>query len=215
MSFLSRLEVDARTALRENLIDAYRWHQAAWACFPDSPEAERDFLFRVDEREEGFLVWILSRRKPERPVWCAESAFEIRPIAESFLGHGHYAFDVVVNPTKRLVVRDEDGNKRKNGRRVALTRPEELTQWFDQKALQCGFRRVESVPLDSSPVSDAHFRKKEMRGKHGGTRFRGILEVKDPVKFRDTYEKGIGTARSFGFGLLLLSPVQLPREEEK
>jgi len=215
MKFLSRMVVDARAALRENLVDAYRWHQAVWSCFPDQAEAQRDFLFRVDEREDGFLIWLLSRRSPVRPAWCEASAFEVRSIVDSFLTHRHYAFDVVVNPTRRLVVRDEDGNRRKNGKRVALTRPEDLTQWFDQKAQQGGFRRVESVPLDSSPVGDAHFRKMEMRGKHGGIRFRGILEVQDPVMFRKTYENGIGTARSFGFGLLLLSPIQLPREEEK
>ena len=54
-----------------------------------------------------------------------------------------------------------------------------------------------------------HFHKKENRGYHGGVQFRGVLEVTDPVKFAQAHSKGIGSAKAFGFGLLLLAPVQL------
>jgi len=53
-----------------------------------------------------------------------------------------------------------------------------------------------------------HFRERENRGYHGGVQFRGILEVTDPARFSQAYFKGIGSAKGFGFGLLLLSPVQ-------
>ncbi len=54
-----------------------------------------------------------------------------------------------------------------------------------------------------------YFRKKGQGGYHGGVQFRGILEVTDREKFIETYHAGIGSAKGFGFGLLLLAPLNL------
>ncbi len=54
-----------------------------------------------------------------------------------------------------------------------------------------------------------HFRKKGKPGYHGGVQFRGTLEVTDREYFSKTYQAGIGSAKSFGFGLLLLAPLNL------
>ncbi|MBA3028753.1 MAG: type I-E CRISPR-associated protein Cas6/Cse3/CasE [Desulfobacterium sp.] len=54
-----------------------------------------------------------------------------------------------------------------------------------------------------------HFRKGEHRAYHGGVQFRGTLEVTERGKFAQTYQSGIGGAKSFGFGLMLLAPVKL------
>ena len=62
---------------------------------------------------------------------------------------------------------------------------------------------------------ESHFRKKDKKkGKeyaayHGGVQFRGILEVTDQKDFEITYHAGVGSAKGFGFGLLLLAPVKL------
>ena len=55
----------------------------------------------------------------------------------------------------------------------------------------------------------AIFRQKEHSAYHGGVQFRGVLEVTDREHFIQTYQAGIGGAKGFGFGLLLLSPVNL------
>jgi CRISPR system Cascade subunit CasE len=52
-----------------------------------------------------------------------------------------------------------------------------------------------------------HFRQRENKGYHGGVQFRGILEVTDPAQFAETYRQGIGSAKGFGFGLMLLAPI--------
>jgi CRISPR system Cascade subunit CasE len=54
-----------------------------------------------------------------------------------------------------------------------------------------------------------HFRRKEDSAYHGGVQFRGILEVTDRERLIQTYESGIGSAKGFGFGLLLLAPINL------
>ncbi len=228
MSWLARLEVDAEIARAEGISDSYAWHQRLWECYPDAPDAQRDFLTRIDQLEGAFRLWILARRKPRRPLWCPADGFALKEIAASFLSHRHYAFDLHANPVKTMVQRGPNGEtlrrangKRKNGKRVPLVKPEELRAWLIHKGkVRCrdqdtgldvsgGFRIVEEKPLEISPMMENHFRKKGQSGYHGGVQFRGILEVTDPERFIETYHSGMGSAKSFGFGLLLLAPINI------
>lgn len=116
--------------------------------------------------------------------------------------------------------------KRVQGNRVPLVKQEELRAWLFRKAeVRCkdkdtkedvsgGFRIVEEKPLEISPMVESYFCKVNKKGGkkqvafHGGVQFRGTLEVTDPEKFKETYQCGIGGAKGFGFGLLLLAPVK-------
>lgn len=228
MNWLARLEVDADTASTQGILDSYCWHKRLWDCYPDAPDIKRDFLTRIDLLEGAFRLWALSRRKPVRPHWCPPDGFAVKEIADSFLSHRYYAFDLRANPVKAVVQRDPNGEpmlqpngKRKRGKRVPLIKPEELRAWLVQKGnVRCrdkvtglevpgGFRIVEERPLEISPMVESHFRKEEHAGYHGGVQFRGTLEVSDREKFIETYQSGIGSAKGFGFGLLLLAPIYL------
>lgn len=228
MSWLARLEVDAEIARVEGIRDSYDWHKRLWECFPAAPDAARDFLTRIDTLEGAFHLWILSKRKPVRPQWCHTDGFALKEIASSFLSHRYYAFDLRANPVKTIVQRGSNGEtllrhngKRQCGKRVPLVKPEELQAWLVQKGkIRCrdqatglevpgGFRIVEEKPLEISRMVESHFRKKGQAGYHGGIQFRGTLEVTDPKAFIETYQAGIGSAKGFGFGMLLLAPVKL------
>ncbi len=227
MSWLARFDVEAETAYAEGIMDSYAWHKRLWErCFPDKPDAKRDFLTRIDQLENAFRLWMLSRTKPERPAWCSPHGFALKEIAASFLTHRYYAFDLRANPVKTIVQRGPNGEtllrpngKRKHGKRVPLVRPEELRTWLIHKGqVRCrdkdtgvdvpgGFCIVEDKPLEISPMIESHFHKKGQSGYHGGVQFRGILEVTDQERFVDSYHSGIGSAKGFGFGLLLLAPI--------
>jgi CRISPR-associated protein Cas6/Cse3/CasE subtype I-E len=45
---------------------------------------------------------------------------------------------------------------------------------------------------------------------HVGVRFDGLLTVVDPVRFVQTLETGVGSAKGFGFGLLSIAPPSEP-----
>ncbi len=228
MSWLARLEVDAETARAERISDSYAWHKRLWECYPDASDTQRGFLTRIDQLEGAFRLWVLARRKPVRPPWCPPDGFALKEIAASFLSHRYYAFDLRANPVKTIVQRGPNGEtllrangKRKNGKRVPLVKPEELRAWLIHKGeVRCrdkdtgldvpgGFRIVEEKPLEISPMMENHFRKKGQSGYHGGVQFRGTLEMTDPERFIETYHSGVGSAKSFGFGLLLLAPINL------
>ncbi|MHB0977706.1 MAG: type I-E CRISPR-associated protein Cas6/Cse3/CasE [Candidatus Aquicultorales bacterium] len=228
MSYLARIQVETEIACREGMFDNYAWHKKLWDCFPNDPDAKRDYLTRVDQLEGAFRLWVLAKRKPIRPKWCPPESFALKEIAPSFLTHRYYAFDLRANPVKALVERDAHGDpvlgpngKWKRGKRVPLVKPEELRAWLIRKGeVSCrdqatgldapgGFRIVESKPLEISPMVENHFRKNGHSGYHAGVQFRGTLEVTDRERFSDTYQSGIGSAKGFGFGLLLLAPVNL------
>jgi CRISPR system Cascade subunit CasE len=209
MTWLARMEIDAETAFAAGVTDNYDWHQRLWHCFPGQPDRNRDFLTRIDTLEGAFRLWVLSPSEPACPDWCAPGGFSVREIAPSFLSHRYYAFDLRANPVKCLVQRNEQGQRTHRGKRVPLIRPEELRAWIDRKGEAGGFRIMADKPLEIGPVVKSHFRKREHAACHGGVQFRGVLEVIDPRTFAQTYYAGVGSAKGFGFGLLLLAPVSL------
>jgi CRISPR system Cascade subunit CasE len=228
MSWLARLEIDAETAREEGISnDIYSWHKLLWECYPSEPAAKRDFLTRIDPIDGAFLLWVMAKRKPSRPPWCPAEGFALKEIATSFLSHPCYAFDLRANPTRCEVKRGPHGEtllrpngKRKHGKRVPLVKHDELRAWLIKKGkARCkdkvtgldipgGFRIVEDKPLEISPMVESYFRKKGQSGYHGGVQFRGTLEVTDRDKFIETYQSGIGGAKGFGLGLLLLAPIK-------
>jgi len=213
VTWLARIELGTDDLERLRIADSYAWHQRLWDCFPGIPEHARDFLSRVDVLDGAIRAWLLSDREPICPEWCPGDAFGVRRIAPSFLDHRRYAFDIRVNPTKALVQRETDSTphrrpngKRASGKRIPLVDPKDLRAWIERKGDQGGFCISDIKPLEISPMVEVHFRRKGSSGYHGGVQFRGVLEVTDPAQFTETYYRGIGSAKAFGFGLLLLSP---------
>lgn len=226
MSWLTRLDVEADVARDEGVFDNYLWHKKLWECFPGAPDTKRDFLTRIDHLEGAYRLWVLSKNKPIRPEWCNEDGFALKEIAGAFLSHRYYAFDLRANPTKCVVQRGPAGEtlrrangKRAHGKRVPLVNTDELREWLSRKGnVRCrengldvpgGFRIVEDKALEISPMVENHFRKKEQAAYHGGVQFRGTLEVTSREAFIETYCRGVGSAKGFGFGLLLLAPINL------
>lgn len=227
MNWLARLEVDVENIFSAGVAkDIYSWHKLLWECHPKDPKAKRTFLTRIDQLEGAYRLWFLSSEKPVCPAWCPVENFALKEISPTFLSHRYYAFDLRVNPTKAQVQRGADGQplmtaagKRKRGKRVPLVKPDELKEWLARKGqVRCldmatkqevpgGFRIVEERPLEISPMQESHFRKSGHSAYHGGVQFRGTLEVTNREQFIQTYQSGIGSAKGFGFGLLLLAPV--------
>jgi CRISPR system Cascade subunit CasE len=230
MTWLARLDVDIQRVYAERFVDSYAWHKCIWRdCFASDPDAKREFLTRLERGERSYRVWILSGREPKQPRWCTPQNFAVKPIGDAFLSHQYYAFDLIANPTKCLNPTTSDGqrilrnnSKRTKGKRVAIVRPEELRNWLVRKSqiraldektgveIPGGFRIVDGKSLDVSPMVENHFRKGEHAAYHGAVRFRGVLEVIDREQFAATYQKGIGSGKAFGFGLLLIAPVTAP-----
>jgi len=212
MSWLARIQIDYATAARHKLRDNYAWHRAMWEAFPRREDEDRSFLFRVDVRDDGPEVLMLSHVEPACPDWCPSEGWSVKQIKPEFLGHRYYRFDLRANATRKVTKLTGSGEPSKNGRRAVISGEQELRAWLDRKASQGGFRVVDDSSLVIDPRTDYHFRKGNASGLHVGVRFRGTLEVTDPDCLKKTFCQGIGSAKAFGFGLLLLQPINLNNE---
>jgi|YNPNPStandDraft_1061719.scaffolds.fasta_scaffold16626_2 CRISPR system Cascade subunit CasE len=201
MLFLTRIRVSFREEAARRFVDSYAWHQAIWGAFPAPPGEKRNFLLRIDRRGAQFEVLVLSHKPPQIQPW---GRWETRQIPNSFFQFERYAFSLRANPTQMRVKRLADGSRRKNGFRTGIFQPDELYGWITRK-LQAAGCQLESVSFDP-PVRE-HFRRKGCRGTHLRVDFRGIFRVQDRVAFQQAVANGIGRARAFGFGMLLLQPL--------
>jgi len=209
--FLSKIEIDYETAHKAGLHDSYTWHQWAWQAFPDRPEASRDFLTRLDDTGHGFRFLIQSATEPTRPPTCPADSWESKTIPESFFDHPRYRFSLLANPTKKLASpRDAEG-KRRNAKRIPISKREDLIEWLLRKGKQHGFD-VDLASLKTNPRPRQVFVKKSTTdqrrhsGLHSATEFVGLLTVADPAAFAQATRSGIGPAKAFGFGMLCLAP---------
>ncbi len=205
-------EIAARWRKDGGFRDSYAWHKRVWETFPGKPEAARDFLTRLDDTGEGFRLLILSPEPPTRPDWCPTDGWASKTFAPAFLTHPAYRFSLLANPTRKRVVRDEQGNRKKNGRREPIVDREGLLAWMVRKASQHGFE-VDLDTLKTIPRSRQPFNKTGSTGTHTATEFSGLLRVTDPEAFQLAATRGIGSAKAFGFGLLCLSPISSLKSE--
>lgn len=205
MSLLVRMQLDRQALASCRFRDSYAWHQALWECFPDAPDAERDFLTRMDWLPQGCRIYLLCRREPVCPAWCPPEAWAVKTITPAFLRHESYAFDLLANPTRKVAAFSPDGQRTRNGRRLALLDEASRTAWMRSKAEQHGFCLDGPLALDEAGTGI--FRRHARVGTHIGVRFRGRLRVTDRERFIHAFYHGIGSAKAFGFGMLLLQPL--------
>jgi CRISPR system Cascade subunit CasE len=208
MSYLTQILVPYELAVRQLKIrDSYDWHQRVWQAFKGHDGEKREFLSRVDEIDDAYRLLVVSSAEPTKPDWCPTDCFKTKEIPGDFFAAGQFRFSLLVNPTRKLVVRNEAGERKKNGRRIALTKREDLLVWMQRKAEAGGFAIGDPESLRTIPKPRSYFQKGAMQGVHYAVEFQGVLTVTDPTLFRATFTAGIGSAKAFGFGLLALAPL--------
>lgn len=209
--WLSRLVIDRPLRVR----DVYALHQALWKAFAPA-EADRCFLFRADTiaatADEGPRVVVLVQSERE-PSWTALGGLVAdarqRMMRRRYAVGDTLRFFVRANPTACRKGRHEfpelgrDEFRARRGQRVALWRPDDQLGWLHRKAAAAGFRAVAVRTSQSRPW---RWSRGEIRARHDGVDFEGVLRVEDEATFARTIVAGIGPAKAFGFGLLSLAP---------
>jgi CRISPR system Cascade subunit CasE len=133
-------------------------------------------------------------------------------------------FRLRANPTKRVGANFQypDESKReafarkfrdeKNRRRISLNSDGERIEWLKRKGDEAGFRlaQVQIKPVENAvAIGQGKIQARRGDGKlpmtFGATLFDGVLEVTDAGKFREALQKGIGTGKAYGFGLLSIA----------
>lgn len=225
--YFSRVQLDAGRITAPQLSrlaggDQYLPHQLLWRLFSSGQGADRDkqrtFIYRAMDETAWPAFYLLSKEKPAATegYWKIDSK-----IFEPVLSNGtRLRFDLRANPVKRStnaegrqhrhdVVMDLK-HKKSNGSQELDLRAlehEAAHAWLSKRANKLGFSLVEGAF-----VADSYRQHRISRGgKRAPIRFssldmRGVLEVTDAERLRATLFNGIGPAKSFGCGLLLVRP---------
>lgn len=203
--FLSRVELPWESAR-----NPYDLHRHVWRLFPDealepraSGEAKRQgFLFRVEHNPTGRPARLLVQSQ-RAPVVAAGISlvgtreFCPRPVPKQRLG-----FLLTANPVKTILdaEREAKPGKKSEKCRVPLIREENQREWLRRK-LALGAEVETAKVLPHPPL---YFRKGNRGGKLVTSTFEGVLRVSDPHVLTVLLENGIGPAKAFGCGLLLV-----------
>lgn len=183
----------------------YEIHRVLWRLFHAEAEAQRDFLFRIEQSDYSRAeILMQSNRRPENLLDTAQitACKAYRPILAA---GDRLRFFLLANPIK--MINDEAERKNAKGEikkcRVPLLREDEQQAWIQRKLDDAAV--IEDLTID--PAFPIRFRKmKEHRvGKIQPVRFRGTLRVKVPDAMAILIEEGVGPAKAFGCGLLSIA----------
>lgn len=202
MIWLTRITIPQREALKLGLTSCYAWHQLSWKCFPERPNSKRDFLLRVDQisEKESVQMYVLSQHQPVRPMNLSEDWWESKPVREEFLCFQKYRFSLKANPTKII---SEGGRKI----RQAILDREGQIEWLLRKAEQSGFAIDQADLVHIKKAGEHRIRCGRNSALCIGFNFEGILTVTDREKFSRAFISGIGKSKAFGFGMLMVIPM--------
>lgn len=222
--FLTRVELPWEAAR-----NPYDIHRQLWRLFPgEAPESrvsgdekKQGFLFRVESNLAGRPARLLvqSRLKPE--IAPGVSLIGTREFHPNPSAGQRLAFLLTANPVKTIVDveveakpdklrrhverSDRRGDKisRLPKSRVPIVKEEEQRQWLTRKLIGAGM--VDGVSV--LPHAPTYFRKGNRGGKLVTVTFEGVLNVTDADRLTGLLEAGIGPAKAFGCGLLLVRRV--------
>lgn len=208
--FISRVEIPWPVVQ-----NPYEIHRCLWQLFPGEARETRQhvqepragFLFRLETYQTGRPARILlqSRQRPGstapiQVLGCRE--FDPQPQRGQRL-----AFILTANPIKTIVDVEAAAKPKKRPNqhgqykcRVPLVDEEHQRAWLRRHLTVAAVVETLSV-LPHAPL---YFRKGSQGGKLMTATFEGVLQVTEPFELVRLLESGIGPAKSFGCGLLLV-----------
>lgn len=206
--FISRIEIpwgDVR--------NPYEIHRRVWKLFPGEEkearagweEEHQGFLFRAEQYAPGRPAKLLvqSRSAPKEVAGIAllgTREFDPQPRAAQRL-----AFVLTANPVKTIddANKDDKPGKRSPKVRVPLVKEQAQREWLSRKFASAAVVEAVSI-LAQAPL---YFRKGSRAGKVVPVTFEGVIKVEDGALLRELLLRGIGPAKAFGCGLLLVRRV--------
>lgn len=217
-----------RQAAHDLAQSSYAEHQWLWKFFPSREDQARDFIFRRHEIEQMPRFYLVSQRSPTAfsDAWQVQSrdydpqllkgqrlSFQLRanPVVTKKNADGKpQRHDVVMQAKKQLLA--ERGLNADAKWKEWLNEDDkpllyELVQkscidWLQSRADNHGFT-VMSASVDAYQQKRAG--KRDIR--FSTVDFSGELRVADPALFQQVLFNGLGHAKAFGCGLLLVKKI--------
>jgi len=204
---------------------SYKLHSLVCDLFTDGPERSRDFIYRQDLVEGLPAFYCVSLRAPNdrNGVWQVET----KPYAPIIRKDQRLSFMLRANPirSKRDEKPDPNGKRKQHRHDVVMEAKTLLKQRQGQRppeaeiVQQAGFvwlatrGEAHGYAIREGEVRAdgyAQLRFTKPKGKHevslSTIEFTGLLTVTDPALFVQTLYRGLGPAKGFGCGLVMVRP---------
>jgi CRISPR system Cascade subunit CasE len=216
-------QVTASQLARTICVDTYKEHQALWRLFDTNPDAKRDFLYRQTQDQGRVKYYVVSEREPvdSSGVWLVDGCQTYDP---KLTKGQELFFSVRVNPV--VTISSETGKKERHDvvmrekKRIDYknlpkdSRPleQEIVQqtcipWLVQRVEHLGFNvQADTLLVDGYQQYESYAKGKKPIS-YSTVDFQGVLTVTDPERLKQTLFQGIGKAKAFGCGLLLVRRV--------
>jgi len=221
--FLTKLSLNTMNrAVQNDLSNCQSMHRRIMSGFESiastSPRKDLGVLYRVNTHQSNTVmdVFIQSNMYPDWtrfPVGYLSLGFtnplvkDITSVIENLDVNMRFVFEVVACPCKKVGTTKKEervAGRKDNGQRIPLKGLESKIQWIKRKGEQHGFCIIDA-DIDPLPAVHGINNKKEAtKMKHQGVCYKGVLEITQPTLFRQTMIEGIGPARAYGFGMLML-----------
>jgi CRISPR system Cascade subunit CasE len=194
-------------------------HRLVWSLMSDDPNRTRDFLWR-EEQPGAFLILAPRPANGNGGLFVVES----KPWEPTLRAGDRLGFMLRANPTvSRSAEAREPGKRGVRGKRHdvvmdalhdvapglrAAQRPDAVVaagrQWLIQQGIRVGFAPdVNALRVDGYDTVRM-LRSDERPVEFGQLDFEGVVEVTDAAAFLTAVATGLGRARAFGCGLMLL-----------
>lgn len=217
---LSRIRLDSSRLAPAKLSTllgggGYHLHQALWNLFENDQKTERDFLYRQEQGNRAPTFLLLSKREPADRDGCW--IIDTKPYRPRIQVGDRLGFSVRINPV--VSRRDENGKQhrhdvvmdrkkalREDGRKPAQTEVVQaaIEEWFVARTSRSGFELA-----DTGLLTESYQQHRLSRGNGKPIQFStvdcaGQLTVTNSETFLAVAMNGMGPAKAFGCGLLLI-----------
>lgn len=226
----SVLQLDSRHPLAQKaLLDPQIMHRLVMSGFygwtertEKDPRALMGVLdtWTLDLRTSQLVIVVQSRVQPDWsqiPRAAFAQDVTVLPIDLTIKAGATYAFRTVVNPVReRDAIRDTPQGPQQIHTRLADTTPRYVREWFAERLQPAGTtpvneRGVRRIGADGDPqamtvkiLPKLTFHERHKGKKLGRAEIKGSLTVTDPQTFARSLADGIGRARAYSSGLLLI-----------
>lgn len=187
--YLSCLQFEHIKTQSGDISNPYNLHKAIWKAFPNMDGQARDFLYRAEQNRDKTKVLVLSANKP---IENRDTSIQTKTIEPALVNGRRYIFNLRANPIKRL--------SKERVRVPILNSDEAYSEWLQRK-FDGAAKLIDFTVLN---CKDLDFRKGTEWGRLRTVDFQGTIICEDNIKLLSLFKNGIGPAKGFGCGMLLL-----------
>ena len=202
---------------RGRLDDEYARHQLVWDVLRPGPNAERNFLYRWDDDGTELPRFYAVTKTEPTPNADLPFVVDSKPYEPALDAGEKLTFLLRANPVVKK--RNEEGRQTRHDvvmdfkrslRKSGTTPPDDVVReaglrWLEARAAEAGFA------FDPDAVLVHSHRQLDFRKRRNGRRiqlstldFEGRLTVSNSDAFASTLLTGLGPAKAYGCGLLLV-----------